>query len=184
MAVVFEKVECKVLYFNMQCPWGRNGIVFWVYVFKVDSSSMSSKLEWVTFSTLDSYTGEDVRNACCYTFVVLSALEAFLHLAQVGYQLEFPVMVSLTFHLNQFHFQFRKFFSLFVIFFFFSESLRKGFCWLSGFTKAFCPYCNLPSSQVFLEQNLIGTFGIKSKGTLFKIEDQHKYLWILYIWKI
>lgn len=80
---------------------------------------MSSKLECVTFSTLDSYTGEDVRNACCYTFVVLSALEAFLHLAQVGYRLEFPVMVSLTFHLNQFHFQFRKFFSLFVIFFFF-----------------------------------------------------------------
>lgn len=28
MVMVFEKVECKILYFRMQGPWGRNGIVF------------------------------------------------------------------------------------------------------------------------------------------------------------
>lgn len=97
MVMVFEKVECKILYFKMQGPWGRNGVVFWLYVFKVDCVIISSKLEWVTFSTLDSYTGEDLKNAYCYTFVVLSAPEAFSHLAQVGNWLEFPVMVCFSY---------------------------------------------------------------------------------------
>lgn len=28
MVMVFQEVECKILYFKMQSPWGRNGIGF------------------------------------------------------------------------------------------------------------------------------------------------------------
>lgn len=61
--------------------------------------------------------------------MVLSALEAFSHLAQVIIiGLAFPVMVSLTMHLNPFTFQFGVFFNSFFLFLIFSESLRKWFC--------------------------------------------------------
>lgn len=46
---------------------------------------ISSKLECITFSILGSYTGKDLRNAYCYTFVVLPALGVLSHVALVGY---------------------------------------------------------------------------------------------------
>lgn len=99
---------------KMQGPCERNGIVFWVCVFEANSIVISSKLEWVTFSTLESYAGEDLRKAYCYTSVILPALEALSHVAPGGYWLEFPVMVSLMLHLNLFNFHFGSF--LFLIF--------------------------------------------------------------------